>query len=101
MLSLDFVRLYDVSKVPIKIVNGRNNGMYSNNRTHESYSASNAVAFDGKRSTNVTANIMPHTINNTNPTPEKNRRIKNRVKIFVLNIMLKLYLFNLIIAKLK
>ena len=101
MLSLDFVRLYDVSSVPINTAIGKNIGIYSNRRIHESYNAPSAFVLDGRRSTNVTANIIPQTTNNTKPTPEKNRRSKKRVKILVLNIIIKLYLFNLIIAKLK
>ena len=101
MLSLDLVRLYDVNNVPINTAIGKNSGIYSSKRIHESYNAPIALEFDGRRSTNVTANIIPHTTNNTRPTPEKNRRNKKRVKIVVLNIMIKLYLFNLIIAKLK
>ena len=69
MFSLDLVRLYDVSNVPINTAIGKNIGTYSNRRTQDSYNASNAVGFDGRRSTNVTANIIPHTINITRPTP--------------------------------
>lgn len=101
MLSLDFVKLYDVNNVPINTANGKNIGTYSNKRTQDSYNALIAFGFDGRRSTNVTAKIMPHTISITRPTPEKNRRIKKRVKIFSLNISMKLYPVNLIIAKLK
>lgn len=102
MLSLDFVRLYDANSVPINTANGKNSGTYSNKRIHDSDIASNADAFAGRRSTNVTANIMPHTTSITKPTPEKNRRIRNLDKIvgFIL-IVLKVYLDNLIIAKLK
>ena len=99
--SLDLVSLYDVSNVPINTDIGKNIGIYSNSRTQESNNAPIAVAFDGRRSTNVTANIIPHTTNNTKPTPEKNRRNKKRFKILGLNISMKLYIFHLIIAKLK
>ena len=101
MLSVDFVRLYDVSRVPINTAIGKNIGTYSNRRIHDSYNAASAVGFDGSRSTNVTAKIIPHTTSMTRPTPEKNRRNKNLVKIFSLNIVYLLYLVNLIIAKLK
>lgn len=36
MLSLDLVRLYDASNVPINTANGKNNGTYSNRRTQDS-----------------------------------------------------------------
>ena len=75
--------------------------MYSSKRTHDSYKAATAVGFDGRRSTNVTANIIPHTINNTKPTPIKNRRSKKRFKIFNLNITIQLYSHKFTIAKLK
>ena len=101
ILSLDLVRLYDVSNVPINTANGKNIGTYSNRRTQDSYSALTAVGLEGRRSTNVTAKIIPHTTNITSPTPEKNRRSKKRVKIFVLNILCILYRVNFIIAKLK
>ena len=92
IFSVDFVRLYDVSNVPINTANGKNMGTYSNKRIQDSYNASNAVGFDGRRSTNVTANIMPHTTSITRPTPEKNRRNKKRFKIFVLNILCIVYM---------
>lgn len=87
MPSLDFVRLYDASNVPINTANGKNSGTYSNKRTQDSTNASIAVAFAGRRSTNVTANIIPHTTSITRPTPEKNRRIKNLDKIVDFNLM--------------
>ena len=101
IFSLDLVNLYDVNNVPINIANGKNIGTYSNNLIQDSYSAAIAVGLDGNLSTNVTANIIPHTTNITRPTPEKNRPIKKRFKIFNLNIVIKLYLVHLIIAKLK
>ena len=36
MLSLDLVRLYDASNVPINTANGKNNGTYSSKRTQDS-----------------------------------------------------------------
>ena len=101
MPSLDLVRLYDASNVPINTANGKNSGTYSNRRIHESRNAAIASGLDGRRSTNVTAKIMPHTTNITRPTPEKNRRSKNLFKIFNLNILYKVYLVYLIFAKLK
>ena len=88
MFSLDLVRLYDVNNVPINTAKGKNNGTYSSSRTHDSYNALSAVGLDGRRSTKVTAKIMPHTISITRPMPEKNRRSKNFVKIFCLNIIM-------------
>ena len=106
MLSLDLVKLYDASNVPINTANGKNSGTYSNNLRHASAMAARAVGFDGKRSTNVTAIIIPHTTNITNPTPEKNLRSRNLFKIFGLNIICyqlikKVYPVHLTIAKLK
>ena len=92
ILSLDLVMLYDVSNVPMNTANGKNNGTYSNRRIHDSYNAVIASGFDGRRSTNVTANIIPHTTNITRPTPEKNRRNKKRVKILILNMLCILYI---------
>ena len=86
MLSLDLVRLYDANNVPINTANGKNRGTYSNKRTQDSYSALIASGFDGRRSTNVTARMIPHTTNITKPKPLKNRRIRNLVKILSLNI---------------
>ena len=67
--SLERVRLYDVNNVPINIANGRNNGTYSNNLVNASCIAAHAVGFDGSRSTNVTAIMIPHMVSNTNPMP--------------------------------
>lgn len=86
MFSLDLVRLYDVNNVPINTASGKNSGTYSNRRIQASLNAAMAFGLDGRRSTNVTAIIIPHTTSITKPKPEKKRRIKNRVKIFNLNI---------------
>ena len=88
MFSVDFVRLYDVNNVPINTASGKNRGTYSNRRVHDSANAAMAVGFEGRRSTNVTAIIIPHITNSTNPTPEKNRRIRNLFKIFGLQRIL-------------
>ena len=90
MPSLDLVRLYEAKRVPINTASGKNNGTYSNNRTHDSYNAAIAVGLDGKRSTNVTAKIIPHTTSITRKKPLKKRRSKNLVKIFILNILCEL-----------
>ena len=84
--------MYDVSNVPINTARGKNIGTYSSNRIHDSYRAAIAFGFDGRRSTNVTARIIPHTINITSPTPLKKRRSKKRVKILSLNILCIVYI---------
>ena len=50
-----------------------------------------ASGFEESRSTNVTENIIPHTVNSTKKKPPKNRRIKNDVKIFGFNLNIILY----------
>lgn len=55
MASLDLVKLYIASNVPINTVNGKNIGIYSNKRTQASVIADIVSGFDGRRSTNVTA----------------------------------------------
>jgi hypothetical protein len=65
----------------------RNKGMYSNNLIQASVIADIVSGLDGRRSTNVTAYIIPHIISNMMPMPPKNRRSKNLNKIVVLNIV--------------
>ena len=88
MLSLDLVRLYEVSNVPINTANGKNIGMYSNNRSHESTSVDMASGFAESRSTNVTAKITPHTVNITSKKLAKKRRNKNNVKTLGFNLII-------------
>lgn len=66
---------------------GKNRGTYSSSRRHDSNNAANAVGLDGRRSTNVTAIMMPHTTSITRPTLEKKRLIRKRVKIFGFNLI--------------
>ena len=86
MLSEDYVRLYEANNVPINTAGGKNSGTYSNKRVHASASVVNASGLDGRRSTKVTAKIMPQITSITRKKPEKNRRIKNLNKIRGLNI---------------
>ena len=67
---------------------GKNNGTYSTSLIHASFSASNAVGYPGNLSTNVTAKIIPHTINKTIPTPLKKRLNKNLERILLCAIFL-------------
>ena len=76
--------------MPMKTANGKNNGTYSTSRIHASFMANMAVGYPGNLSTNVTENIIPHTINNTNPTPMKKRLNKNRERILLRAILLLL-----------
>lgn len=84
----------------MKVANGKNIGTYSSNRVQESTSAAIALGFDGKRSTKVTAKIIPHTINKTNPTPAKKRFNKKLFNIFFVDIPMLFfsYVYYLIIT---
>ena len=60
--------------------------MYSNNLIHVSVNVEIASGFADSLSTNVTADIMPHTVNITRKKLAKKRRNKNNVKTLGFNL---------------
>jgi len=65
--------------------NGKNIGMYSNNLIHVSINVDIASGLEESLSTNVTADITPHTVNITKKKLAKKRRKRNSVKTLGLN----------------
>ena len=84
--SDDFVRVYETTNVPMNTANGKNIGIYSNNLVQASNKVDKASGLEDKRSTKVTAKMIPQTVSITIKKLLKKRRIRNLVKTLGLNI---------------
>ena len=72
ILSDDFIKLYDESRVPIKTAKGRNSGKYSINLIQESETVNKKEELEESLSTNVIKKITLLITAITTKTPLKN-----------------------------